>query len=408
LWTTPRAETASYEELIDTQRHGVLHGFRLIKALLACGYGSRALAWTVVTCDTQSVRKATAAPAHAGIHGLVGAWAKEYPHWTVRLLDLGRDADWHSSAWQGLPPDPHAWPYAYRDGQWYRAQLIVARAATEGHSPYRHEGVYVAIGGAGHIGAAWTEWVARNCRAKVVWLGRRAKDEAIEERIRRIAAIGPAPEYIAADAADRESLRRAYSEIKRAHGRVDGLILSSHVFEPCSLEEMDEGRFATGLRAKVDVAVRALEVFGQEPLDFVVFFSSLVSFIKNPLQSHYAAACAFADAFACHLSSRFGSAGGPAVKVMNWGYWDGAEGARAEELARAGVGFIEQREAMPALESLMNGPIHQVGLLKTTKPLLIEGISHRTALIIYPNKPTISMRSLESRMRARGQSDARR
>ena len=44
-----------------------------------------------------------------------------------------------------------------------------------------------------------------------------------------------------------------------------------------------------------------------KPLDFVLFFSSLVSFIKNPLQSHYASGCTFKDAFAGQLARTWSS-----------------------------------------------------------------------------------------------------
>ena len=42
--------------------------------------------------------------------------------------------------------------------------------------------------------------------------------------------------------------------------------------------------------------------FGQEALDFVVFFSSLQSFSKAAGQSNYAAGCTFKDAFASRLA----------------------------------------------------------------------------------------------------------
>src|SRR5947199_644412 len=58
---------------------------------------------------------------------------------------------------------------------------------------------------------------------------------------------------------------------------------------------------------------------------------------------------------------------------MNWGYWGSvgvvAEPAYRERMAQAGLGSIEPAEAMEALEYLLAGPVDQMAVLKTTKPL---------------------------------------
>jgi hypothetical protein len=48
---------------------------------------------------------------------------------------------------------------------------------------------------------------------------------------------------------------------------------------------MEEERFNAALSAKVDVCVRLAQVFGEEPLDFVMFFSSTQSFSKCPVKA---------------------------------------------------------------------------------------------------------------------------
>ena len=90
----------------------------------------------------------------------------------------------------------------------------------------------------------------------------------------------------------------------------------------------------------MDVSVRIAQVFEKEPLDFVLFFSSLISFIKNPLQSHYASGCAFKDAFAGQLAQKWL----PAVRTMNWGYW-GQSFPRelAEQMRQIGSGILSIR-----------------------------------------------------------------
>ncbi|WP_176316174.1 ketoreductase domain-containing protein, partial [Burkholderia territorii] len=141
-------------------------------------------------------------------------------------------------------------------------------------------------------------------------------------RRERLACFGTPPVYLRADAADRDSLAAARERIAalRWDGQAlptSGVIHSAIVLADASLATMDEARFLAAWRAKADVSVRLAEVFGDDPLDFMLFFSSITSFGKTAGQSNYAAGCAFKDAFAAHLGRTLAYP----VKVMNWGYW---------------------------------------------------------------------------------------
>jgi hypothetical protein len=129
---------------------------------------------------------------------------------------------------------------------------------------------------------------------------------------------------------------------------------------------MEEASFRAALSAKVDVSVRLVQVFCENQLDFVLFFSSLLSFDKPAGQSNYSAGCAFKDAFAHAL----GGAWPCPVKVMNWGYWGNvgivASADYRARMARAGFGSIEAEEGMAALEVLLAAPQNQLALVKTS------------------------------------------
>ncbi|HWU88504.1 MAG TPA: SDR family NAD(P)-dependent oxidoreductase, partial [Kofleriaceae bacterium] len=401
VWRAPASVAAIADPaLIEAQAAGVIGLYRLIKALLALGYSTRTLGLTVLTLQAQAVRpEDRVCAAHASIHGLVGSLAKEQPRWKIRLVDLGREADAPAATWHSLPSDPRGRAWAHRDGVWHQQQLVPVLAPSTQSPAYRQRGVYVVIGGAGHIGMAWSEWVISRYQAQVIWLGRRPQDAAIAASLDRLAALGRAPHYKVADAADHDSLRNAYREIKQAHGRIDGVVLSSAVLEPRAIQDLPEEQLRASLRAKVDVSVRVAQVFADEPLDFVLFFSSLISFIKNPLQSHYAAGCSFVDAFAQQWARERTS---PA-KVINWGYWNkvGISGLEeVEQLTRAGIGMIETPEGMETLDALMSRPLAQVGLIKLTKPLAIEGLNADEAIRVLPEGQPVDAARLEARMQA--------
>ncbi|RDK86824.1 SDR family NAD(P)-dependent oxidoreductase, partial [Enterobacillus tribolii] len=353
-----------------------LTGLRLIQSLLAEGYGDRPLMFTVITRGAQAVRRQERAePQQAAVHGLIGALAKEYPHWRIRLLDLPVDQVAEDIPWQTCPADPLGDARVWREGRWYRLRLLPCRPFEPNGEAFRRAGVYVVLGGAGGIGLAFSEYLIRRYQAQMVWLGRRPEDETITAQCERLAALGPRPLYLQADATDREQLELAYQVLKVQFPRINGLVHSAIVLADQTLAVMDEARFSAALQAKCATAHNFDAVFGHEPLDFQLYFSSLQSFTKAPGQANYAAGCCYADAFAHNLGER------PyPVKTIHWGYW-GSIGVVAspfyrEQMAKQGVDSIEPPEAMATLERLLTGPFTWLGLIKTLRddafPLLVD------------------------------------
>ena len=95
VWIAPEEVAAPIDDgIIRGQQQGVLQCFRLIKALLELGYGSKSLGWTILTTESQAITPDDAAsPIHASVHGLIGSMAKEYPNWKIRLVDLPAGED---------------------------------------------------------------------------------------------------------------------------------------------------------------------------------------------------------------------------------------------------------------------------------------------------------------------------
>ncbi|MEU5417941.1 SDR family NAD(P)-dependent oxidoreductase [Streptomyces sp. NPDC020667] len=369
----------------DSPSDGTLAVFRLVKALLAGGADARELGLTAVTRQARLLPgDSHSDPAHAGVHGLLGTLAKEYPHWSVRVADIEAGAPVPWPALLELPADPRGETLAHRHGEWYRQRLLEVPEPGTADVPCEPGGVIVAIGGAGGIGVVWTEHMMRRHGARVVWIGRRPLDADIAARQDDLAAYGPRPDYVQVDATDRDALRRARDEIVRRHGPVRGVLHTAIVLGDRSLARMDENLFRTTYAAKASVAVNLADVFAGQPLDFVAFFSSMQAFFKAPGQANYAAGCTFSDAFAEQLSTRLACP----VKVMNWGYWAGvgivtADGYR-QRMAGLGLGSIEPDEGMAAFDALLASPHPQLALLKSTDTRSIDGIYGDDALTHLP------------------------
>ncbi|GER89945.1 polyketide synthase PksM [Dictyobacter vulcani] len=405
LWLAPYqpADYLSYDGLITEQNHGVIQVFQIIKALLHSGYGNKDVSWSIITVQAQLVDKNDAIePVHASLHGLAGTMAKEYTNWKIRLIDLEDGCNWpidHMFTW---PVSRQGHARAYRNGQWYQQQLVPFHHDAVNQSLYKTHGVYVVIGGAGYIGEVWSEYMMRSYQAQIIWIGRSQKNAAIQAKLDRLATLGFAPEYITADASNLHALEGAYKTIKERHGHIHGVINSAMVLAEQSLENMHVEEFKAGLSAKIDVSVRIAQVFQHEPLDFIIFFSSLVAYIKNVKQSHYIAGCAFEDAFAARLAKLWKCP----VKVMNWGYWGNGEVANDENFVQLfdqiGLGLIHPQEGMKALEVLLAGPVNQMALINTTRPVAIENMQPGERIEVYPESRVFDVPNLQLQIPRKG------
>jgi len=402
VWLSPpdspadEIDATAYEGFIRDQHSGVIGLFRLVKALLALDYGALTLGLSVVTWQTQAVRRESHNPTHASVHGLVGSLAKEYAHWQIRLVDLPimsaqvmtqelLDEVLH------LSPDPNGNAFAYRRGEWHQQRLLPVEQFTPQAASIREGGVYVVVGGAGGIGEVFSEYLIQKFQARLIWIGRRELTLEIQAKIDRLSTLGPAPVYLCADATDRAALEQAYRQIKAQYDRISGVVHAAIALLDKSLAQMDEARFKASLSAKVDVSVRMAQVFAHEQLDFVLFFSSLQSFSKAAGQSNYAAGCAFKDAFALYLSHLWPCR----VRVMNWGYWGSvgvvASAAYRERMASQGIGSIEPAEGMAALEQLLGGSFEQVAFMKATQSRALADLNALNERISIVQSESISV-----------------
>jgi len=313
LWIAPESSSSG---IIAAQEEGVLAVFRIIKALLQLGYGNKKLQWTMVTIRTQGVVEGDwIQAAHAGIAGLLGSLAKEYPRWDLRLLDLDSLGSVSAQGCLSLPWDKQGNALAHRRQQWFEQALEPMAAQPAGTPVYRQNGVYVVVGGGGGIGEVWTRFMMQHYQANVVWIGRRKYDAAMEKKIDSLTSLGRAPVYISADATDLSALQQACETVLKIYPAIHGVVHSAIVLHDQSIAGMDESGFRAGFSAKVDISVNMDRVFGSQELDFMLFFSSIVSFFKSPGQSNYSAGCTFKDSFAHQLQQQRAYP----VTVMNWG-----------------------------------------------------------------------------------------
>ncbi len=220
-----------------------------------------------------------------------------------------------------------------RDMRW--TQSIQKRAPAGDTTRLREGGVYLITGGLGGIGLIMAESLAQNYQAKLVLVSRRALppenewDEWVTThpannatsktivKVRNLQHLGADVLVVKADVTQLSTMRTALSQTHERFGPVNGVIHAAGVIDDALIAEKTLESALSVLNPKVVGTLVLADVFANEPLDFMVLFSSTSALLGLGGQADYAGANAFLDAFA---HSRAGEPG-PYIVALNWGTW---------------------------------------------------------------------------------------
>ncbi|MGY4996982.1 SDR family NAD(P)-dependent oxidoreductase [Streptomyces sp. 900105245] len=344
--------------------------FRLLKALLARGVGSRGLTLKVVLSGAVATDGAGPVQPHsAGLLGLTRSAAAEYPKWRAGCVDLPPEASSAAELAGLLIAEPCTEPLVVVRGGRRMVRVLVPAPAGRpdgADGPFREGGAYLVAGGAGGIGTVLARHLARTHHARLALVGRRPLDDTVRAQLAELSALGGEAVYLRGDIADPAQARRVVAEARTWAGGIDGVFHSALVLRDRTLAGMDEDTFLDVLAPKT-AGLRALaEALREDPPGFLVCFSSAISFADAPGQANYAAASTFEDAYAAHLREH---ASFP-VTVINWGFW-GSVGAVAkqrhvERFAALGIGSLEAAEGLAALADVLRAGLGQAVVVKGT------------------------------------------
>jgi acyl transferase domain-containing protein/acyl carrier protein/SAM-dependent methyltransferase len=384
------------DSLEESQEYGVLSLLRLVKSLSRHGFRQKSIELKVVTNDVHQVApEEMTKPHQASLHGLTSSMVKEYPQWHISCVDISlrgvkkrlskqrvRELVEAIRAETCLKPGEAV---AIREGKRYVRTLhpILLPPVTE--TPFRHNGVYFILGGAGGIGLELSRYLAETVQAGLVLIGRSELNDDQKKRISLIESRGGKVLYLQAEATNLQSMETAVQRAKSHFGRIDGVIHSALVLRDKTLENMDEESFRAALGPKVRGSVILHKVMRDEPLDFMMFFSSAQSFSGNTGQGNYAAGSTFEDALALYL----GRQESYPVKVINWGYWGSVGIVASEEynkrLASIGVQSITSEEGMEAVRRILAHNVGQIMPLRARDYVLEQmGADLQHQIELYP------------------------
>lgn len=331
------------------------------------------------------------APAAEAGHGIWGLWqtiSREHGGVRVSVLDLPAPTPGSTSAvedisWLGPLLSARLAErgfLAWREGQFYERRLFRVHGADSGASTLRQGGAYLIVGGAGGVGMAFLKHLRRRYGARVAVLGRRPL-EAVRGLLESEGEYGRDVLYFQGSAECDADLAQAIEGTRARFGALHGIVHSAMVLEDRRLAELSDAGFDRVLSPKVAGARALARATEGLPLDFLLFFSSVQSFIGNASQGNYAAASTYLDGFAAALRARRDYP----VTVVNWGYW-GEVGAVASEIYRRllehqGVHGLRTEAALAALEQVLGAGWEQAAVVSAETRVLEElGLSDEFTL----------------------------
>ena len=394
---TESADIDDLEALRLSQELGARSLFRMLKSLHKRGLGEQSVDLFIITNDVCRVPpQATTQPQAAALLGLGRVIAKEFPRLQVRCLDISLDGVGSIASelnTQTLLASLLAEPamsgsaVAIRDGHRYVQTLEPTRISAASVPPFKQKGVYFVLGGAGGLGFEFSRHLAETVQARLIWVGRGALDVNKRTKITQIESRGGEVLYVQADATDLASMREAVDQAKRRFGGIQGAVHSAIVLSDRTLANMNEGEFDAAFAPKVIGSAVLYKVLKDEPLDFMLFFSSANSFMAAMGQGNYVAGCCFKDALGRHLNdiARFPS------KVINWGYWGTTGIVSGEDYQRRitaqGHLSIDPREGMDAISRILSAPFEQVAAVKAQDEALVQmGVDLAAQVELYPQE----------------------
>jgi FkbH-like protein/FkbM family methyltransferase len=376
------------------QQPGVLSLFRLFKALIDNGVIHRPLRIKVVVNGVFQVFPGEEIqPISAALLGLIKTAAREYPHLEASCMDIS----WHEQdmgspeareiirAIMDEPGTPAGEEIALRAGSRYIRKLERIAFPQNNQMPFKKQAVYLILGGAGGIGLEFGLYLAREVKAKLVLIGRSELNNEQKEKISRIESLGSEVLYLRADAAKPESMQAAVAQAKSRFGRINGAVNAALVMKDKTLKDMDEESFYAAFAPKFLGSIVLYRVLEEEPLDFMMFFSSVASFQGNPGAGNYTAGCLFKDAFALYLNQRQSYP----VRVINWGYWGKVGGGAARGLSEIfssqGIRTITSEQGMEAIRCILIHPVEQMMPLNAADEFLeMLGIDRQYQMTYFP------------------------
>ncbi|MCV3216967.1 SDR family NAD(P)-dependent oxidoreductase [Plectonema radiosum NIES-515] len=241
----------------------------------------------------------------------------------------------------------------------------------------RGDSTYLVTGGLGGLGLLVARFLVEHGAKHLVLVGRSAAETTAKNQLKELEQLGSQVVVVQADVSNREQMARAIADLTSSLPPLRGIVHAAGILDDGILQQLTWERFTRVMAPKVIGVWNLHTLTKDQPLEFLVFFSSASSLLGSAGQANYAAANAFLDALASYRRGQ----GLPALSI-NWGAWSEAGMADrlqiTKQLHQKGEGYITPQQGLQVLEQLLKEQsrheLSQVGVLPINWPKFLESI----------------------------------
>nr|QEO74256.1 Beta-ketoacyl synthase [uncultured bacterium] len=347
----------------------------LVQAITAT-FANRPPELWLATCDAQRVGDAgmVSGLAQAPLFGFAKVANLEFPELRCVCVDLdGVDEERAArNLFAEICRRSVEDQVAFRHGRRYVARLVRHSAAAERSDlAIRPDATYLITGGQQGLGLQTAKWLVGRGARSLVLVGRRDRANEISHDLAELRRSGAVVEALRADVSDAAQVAEVLAHIADHLAPLRGIVHSAGVLDDGALAQQTPARFRRVLAPKMLGGWHLHQLTREQPLDFFVLYSSMVSLLGSPGQANHAAANAFLDALAHHRRGL----GLPALSI-NWGVWSEIGAAVRHQAVRRvktqGIGMIDPRQGTQILQHLLSRESAQVGVAPIDWGLLAQ------------------------------------
>ncbi|MBT2282522.1 SDR family NAD(P)-dependent oxidoreductase [Paenibacillus polymyxa] len=239
--------------------------------------------------------------------------------------------------------------------------------------PYKPGGVYLITGGMGGLGYALAVHLSRQCRCKLVLIGRSPLNENIQRKLNPLRINGAEAMYIQADTTVQAELEKAVLKIRDQYGGITGVFHCAGTAKDQFMLQKPLSDLEQVLKPKMDGLWNLEQAFVDLSPEFTVAFSSLSAIVGNKGQADYAVANSCMDRLLLNHQERGGTNGTSTRQyTINWPLWaDGGmqvnDHIRSNMYTSSGSMPLPLAEGMALIDRIVAQDVSQVVLLYGNK-----------------------------------------
>lgn len=372
-----------YEYIEKSLDNGFYHIINIIKSMIHTHY-SKNLELIILSQCAYSINNKEKAlyPENAVVLSIGKVIEQEYPNIECRAIDIQDIDDMPLVIDEILSKDRRLYLVGFREGIRY-VEYYTEETVNPKNEIIRENGTYIITGGLGDIGIETAKYLSEKGCKNIILFGRNGfhpkenwdlpnlsdRDKYKASVLKEIEKNGVNILIYAVDISNYEGMKKVYQQIKDKVGNVHGVFHSAGVAGAGYILRKEREEFAQVLSPKVQGTWIIDQLTKNDKLDFMMLYSSSVTFSGEAGQSDYVGANSYLDAFTDYRNAR-----GDRTYVINWVSWKETGmsvryGINVDTITKA----ITTAQAIYYLDRLLQSEVRKVviGQFNTNENLLV-------------------------------------